>query len=213
MTMLYLHGFASSVASRKAVAFAEYFGARGVALDRLDLRRPSLEQLRLSAILDEVGRASAAAADPVLLVGSSLGGLAAARHAERDPRVRAQVLLAPAFQLVSRWRARLGAEAWAAWRASGWLAVHDHATGEEARVHAALADDIEAIDLEGTLPAFAIPTLILHGTRDDVVPIETSRHAAASAQVRLIELDDDHELTTSIPRLLAETDAFLAPWL
>jgi len=31
--------------------------------------------------------------------------------------------------------------------------------------------------------------------------------------VRLIELDDGHELAASLPRLLAEADAFLGPFL
>ncbi|MEZ4365929.1 MAG: YqiA/YcfP family alpha/beta fold hydrolase [Kofleriaceae bacterium] len=214
MTILYLHGFASSPGSRKAVAFAARFAALGHDVDRLELRRPSLAALRLSAILDEVARAAAAAPAPVVLIGSSLGGLAAARHTERDPRVVAQVLLAPAFQLVPRWRERLGPAAWQAWRDDGALEVHDYATGAPARVHAGFLDDAAAIDPEGTFPAFPVPTLILHGVGDDVVPIATSRQvAAAEPRVRLIELDDDHELGASIPRLLAEAEAFLAPWL
>jgi hypothetical protein len=31
--------------------------------------------------------------------------------------------------------------------------------------------------------------------------------------VRLVELDDGHDLLASLPRLLAEADDFLAPWL
>jgi hypothetical protein len=47
-----------------------------------------------------------------------------------------------------------------------------------------------------------------------VVSIDLSRALALGKRhVRLIELDDGHELTASLPRLLAEADRFLAPWL
>ena len=51
---LYLHGFASGPHSAKAIAFAEHFAQQGVGLDRLDLQVPSLEHLRLSAMIAEV---------------------------------------------------------------------------------------------------------------------------------------------------------------
>lgn len=47
------------------------------------------------------------------------------------------------------------------------------------------------------------PTSIIHGTRDDVVPIETSRaFAAANPGVELVEVDDDHRLEASLPRIV-----------
>src|SRR3954467_12421699 len=101
---LYLHGFASGPHSAKAVAFGKHYGGRGVGIDRLDLRVPSFEHLRLSAMLAAIGRAIGGPADRAVIFGSSLGGLAAARVAERDPRVTALILLAPAFRLTERWR-------------------------------------------------------------------------------------------------------------
>src|SRR5689334_15793915 len=105
MKILYLHGFASGPMSTKGVAFEKHFAARGIAIERMNLRVPSFERLRLSAMIDTV---SAALVDRTVLIGSSLGGLTAARVAERDPRVHAVILLAPAFQLVARWRGQLG---------------------------------------------------------------------------------------------------------
>ena len=63
-----------------------------------------------------------------MLIGSSLGGLTAARVAEGEPRVKALVLLAPAFQLVERWREALG-PAWDDWQRTGWREVTDYTTG------------------------------------------------------------------------------------
>ncbi len=90
---LYLHGFASGPRSTKGLAFAEHFASRGAAVERLDLRVPSFEHLRLSAMLDTAQRALGAGRDRAVVFGSSLGGLTAARLAERDPRVTGLVLL------------------------------------------------------------------------------------------------------------------------
>jgi pimeloyl-ACP methyl ester carboxylesterase len=208
---LYLHGFASGPRSTKGMAFAEHYASRGVTLERLDLRVPSFEHLRLSAMIEATRLAIGDDRDRAVLFGSSLGGLTATRVAERDPRVTGLVLLAPAFQLVARWREMLGA-GFDDWQRTGWREVLDYTTGQPARVDFGFAEDAEAIDTG--YPDVRVPTLILHGTRDDVVPIAHSRAFAADRpHVRLVELDDGHELVASLPRLLAETDAFLEPWL
>jgi len=198
--MLYLHGFASGPNSAKGVAFARRFPGT----QRLDLRVPSFEHLRLSAMIERVREAID---QPTAIIGSSLGGLTAARVAERDPRVTKLVLFAPAFQLVQRWRSQLATE-WDDWRRTGWREVHDFTTDQPARVDFGFVEDVEAIDVG--FPDVRVPTLILHGTRDDVVPIDHARRfAAGRANVRLIELDDTYELIASLPRLLDEAAAFL----
>jgi predicted esterase YcpF (UPF0227 family) len=175
MRCLYLHGFASGPESTKGVAFAEDFGRRGVEVERLDLRVPSLEHLRPSAIIDHVVEAIGDRG-PVVLIGSSLGGLTAARVAARSSSVRALVLLAPAFRLIERWRERLGEEAWQAWQRDGWLAIHDHATKREARVDFGFAADAMALDaMDGGWPPPVVPTWVAHGRGDDTVDIALSR--------------------------------------
>lgn len=211
-SFLYLHGFASSAASAKGRAFVAWGETRGIAVKPLDLRVPSLARLRFSAIRQAIGRAIDAEGGPrarVALVGSSLGGLAAARVAESDPRVAAVFAMAPAFGLVERWKERLGAEAWARWRSEGSLEVDDHATGGKARVEFGFVEELERED--AAPPDVRVPTCIVHGVRDDVVPVEHSRGwAAGKPHVRLVEVDDGHELVASLPRILLEADAFFA---
>jgi pimeloyl-ACP methyl ester carboxylesterase len=207
--LLYLHGFASGPRSAKGVAFAEHHAQHGRKVQLLDLRVPSLEHLRLSAMIAKVREAIGAPAERAILIGSSLGGSTAARVAESDPRVVALVLLAPAFQLVARWRERPG---WEDWQRTGWREIQDYTTGQPARIDFGFAEDAIAVDRG--LPDVRVPTLILHGVHDDTVPITGSRAFAAMAADRtLIELDDDHALTASLPRLLGESDRFVAPWL
>jgi pimeloyl-ACP methyl ester carboxylesterase len=208
---LYLHGFASSPSSTKARAFVAWGAARGLTIDALDLRVPSFERLRFSAIKARVRAALDAAGDPArtraVLIGSSLGGLTACRVAEEDPRVCAVLAMAPAFQLVPRWRARLGDVAWDAWRRDGWLEVDDHATKQKARVDFGFVEELVA--LERDLPDVRVPTLVVHGTGDDVVEIDRSREFAREQRhVRLVEVDDGHDLAASIPQILSEADAF-----
>lgn len=208
MRYLYLHGFASGPNSKKGVAFAKHFAALGVPIERLDLRVPSFEHLRLSAMIEAAGAAIGGPGERAVVFGSSLGGLTAARLAERDPRVAALVLLAPAFQLVERWREHLGAD-FDTWRRTGWREVHDYTTGGTSRIDFGFVEDAAAIDTG--YPDVRVPTIILHGLSDDVVPIERSRtFAAGRPHVRLLELPDGHELVASLPTLLTESERFLS---
>jgi pimeloyl-ACP methyl ester carboxylesterase len=213
--LLYLHGFASGPQSSKGLAFGEHFARLGLTIERLNLRLPSLENLRLSAGLAAARAAIGGARDRAVMIGSSLGGLTAALAAAADPRVCALVLMAPAFRMVERWKARLGEAALGRWRESGWLEVDDFATRSKSRVDFGFLEDAAAIEAAaGGMPDVRVPTLILHGRGDTVVDIATSRQfAAGKRHVRLVELDDGHELTASIPRLLDEAQHFLANFL
>jgi len=208
---LYLHGFASGPGSTKGVGFADDFAGRGLAVERLDLRVPSLEHLRLSRMIEHV-LTRVGDREPCVLIGSSLGGLTAARVAERSPQVKALVLMAPAFQLVPRWRERLGDEAWQAWASSGWLAIHDYAERRDSRVDFGFAQD--AIATDDGWPAAVVPTLIFHGTRDEAVDVELSRAwTVRNPDTSLVELDDDHQLVASLPAILPRAWEFLAPYV
>jgi pimeloyl-ACP methyl ester carboxylesterase len=204
---LYLHGFASGPASSKGRALAADFAVRGVDVELLDLRIPSLAHLRPSAMIEHV-LATIGERGPVVLVGSSLGGLTAARVAARSPAVEALVLLAPAFCFAERWRQRLGDD--------GWLEVQDHAEKRPAKVDFAFFEDALALDaLDGGRPPAEVPTWVAHGRADDVVDIERSRQWVASSggKASLLELDDDHQLLSSLPVILPRAWGFLAPWL
>lgn len=214
---LYLHGFASGPGSKKGVMLAAHYAERGVNLERLNLRLPSFEHLRVSAMLAAVrstmDESAAPQAERVVLFGSSLGGFVAAQVAARDPRVAALVLLAPAFHLVERWQQRLGAEGWQKWQESGWLETHDHTTGQLGRVDFDFVRDLSELDGQG-LPDVRVPTLILHGRQDEVVDIATSRRfVEGKRHMRLVELEDGHELASSLPRIQEEADAFLLPFI
>ncbi len=209
---LYLHGFASGPRSTKGVKLSERFAARGVALERLDLRVPSLERLDFAAMQRVVVGAIGGARDRAVVFGSSLGGLTAARVAENDARVCALVLLAPAFRLAERWRTRMTPDEWRAWETTGWLAIHDYAEDRAARVSFDFIRSLATLDTGW--PDVRVPTLIVHGTRDDTVDPQLSRDfARGKPWVHLVEVDDAHELAQSLARIGDEADNFLRGFL
>jgi pimeloyl-ACP methyl ester carboxylesterase len=210
---LYLHGFASHAGSTKGRAFSKWGDDRGLDVERLDLRVPSFEHLRLSAMKARVREAIGP--DPrarAVLIGSSLGALTALRVAEEDPRVCSVFCLAPAFRLADRWKSRLGDAGWERWRSEGSLEVDDYLTGGKSRVDFGFADELDRLD-EGW-PDVRVPVRIVHGLRDSVVPIELSRTwSAGKRHVKLVEVDDTHELVASIPLILQEAAEHLGWFL
>ena len=204
----YFHGFASSPGSRKGAALAAAFDRRGTPLLCPDLNVPSFALMTISRMLAAADALDAAGTGRWRIVGSSLGSYVAALWAGLHPdRVDRLVLLCPAFDMERRWPARLGEAAMERWRTTGWLPFPDH-TGTPTPVHLELFTDLGRHE---PVAGVACPTLIIHGTRDDLVPIDGSRrYAAAHPNVRLIEVDDDHLLTASTGRIVSETLAFFA---
>ncbi|HUH02563.1 MAG TPA: alpha/beta hydrolase [Kofleriaceae bacterium] len=55
------------------------------------------------------------------------------------------------------------------------------------------------------------PTTIIHGLRDQIVPVAVSRDfARANPTVRLIEVDDEHRLVEALPLIVDATRAMIA---
>ena len=124
----------------------------------------------------------------------------------------ALVLLAPAFRLAERWRTRMSAAEWRAWETSGWLDIHDYAEDRPTRVHFDFIRELDALD--GGWPDVRVPTLIVHGRGDDTVDPQLSRDfARGKSWVRLVEVDDGHELVRSLARIGDEAENFLRGFL
>ena len=205
----YIHGFASSPLSRKAVILAERFAEQGMFLHRPDLNRPSFAALTYTDALkqmDIMHEEHATAEDRWCLIGSSMGGYLSAFWAERYPeRVSRLLLLCPGFDLPRRWPLIHGESAMKRWKEEGALTLPD-AVGHPTPVHWGFFEDSQRYP---PFPSVSCPTVIVHGVNDTVVPIESSRQYVADyPQVTLIETDDDHSLTASIERIWQETQRF-----
>jgi|SRR5665213_528609 len=206
MNIVYLHGFASSPQSGKAQFFNAKFEALGIPIAIPQLDQGDFEHLTISGMLDVT--AAAVANRPTVLMGSSLGGFVAALFAARHPAlVQRLVLLAPALGFAERWKQRFTAEELAEWKRHGTKSFYHFAHKRDARLAYAFVED--ALHYEGE-PNITQPTLILHGTADNVVPVEVSRdYASRHANVTLKEFASGHELTDVTAALWQETAAFL----
>lgn len=189
---LYLHGFASSPRSLKAIELANRFAQRHIALHSPDLNQNDFTHLTLSRQIDQV-KALLPPREAVTIVGSSFGGLTAAWIAQQSPQVARLVLLAPAFGMLHHWLQKLDPQTLAQWRSGEPLLVHHYGENRSLPLDYQFVVDLERYD-ERQLKR-PIPTLILHGVNDDVIPIAASRsYAATRSWVELIELESDHAL-------------------
>lgn len=192
MLYVYLHGFASSPQSRKAQYLSDRFQSCQVPLVIPDLNQDDFFNLSLSRQLRQVAELLPPA-EPVTVIGSSFGGLTAAWLAEQHPQIERLVLLAPAFQFLQHWLPRLGEAQVTAWRDTGSMSVFHYSLEQQQALGYGFLEDMEGYADERLQRS--LPTLILHGVQDDVVPVQASRdYAATRPWVKLVELDSDHSL-------------------
>ncbi len=190
---IYLHGFASSPRSRKAQELHDRFAALNLTLHTPDLNQDDFTHLTLTRQIQQVG-AGFGPGQPVVLIGSSLGGLTAAWVAEQCLQVERIVLLAPAFEFLTHWLPKLGNQRLRAWQSGDPLMVYHYGAERLLPLSYEFVRDCDRYR-SSTLLQRPIPTLILHGIYDDVIPVQASRNYAQSRPwVELVELDSDHAL-------------------
>ena len=133
--------------------------------------------------------------EPVGLIGSSLGGQVALNYAHRYGGVAWLLLLAPA--LVYTPTHNLTPEELAGWQENGTRRLwHDGLNREIPLRYDFHLDRLTYAEP----PPPPVPTVIVHGVNDDVVPIGGSRNYAAAYPelVSLIEVDSDHRLNDQL---------------
>ncbi|HET9753559.1 MAG TPA: YqiA/YcfP family alpha/beta fold hydrolase [Myxococcales bacterium] len=207
MRFVWLHGFASGPTSSKGQFVRARLRERGDDLLLPDLNEPSFFDLTVTRML---GQLDALLSDggPVALFGSSLGGFTAATWAAAHPgRVRALVLLAPAFDLGPRWERRMGADA-ARWRAAGRFAFDHYARGGKHDLSIGFLDDARGYE---SFPLPRCPTLVIQGALDDVVDPSLAREFTRrmDGRAELLELPEGHELNADLPGLWNRIEPFL----
>ena len=203
--VLYLHGFASGPRSRKALYFAERLRALGFQVDIPDLAEGNFEGLTIGGQLRLVERL--AQNQPVVLIGSSLGGYVASLYAARHPEVELLILLAPAFHFIGLWESELTSQQMEAWRENGKMRVYHYGADREMSIGFQLLEDAKRFE---PFPDFRQPALIVHGNQDSSVPVQYSiDFAQAHANVQLVRVESGHELTDVLDRIWRESEKFL----
>jgi uncharacterized protein len=205
--VLYLHGFASSPASRKARFFAEKLAALGFAVEIPDLAEGDFKRLTITnqlALVERLGRG-----ERVIVIGSSLGGYLAALYAARHPEVDRLILLAPALRFHRLWTQEFGPERLRLWREKGSIPVFHYGSGSNQLIGYQLMEDACRFEPD---PEFTQPCLLFHGDQDPLVPIAQSvEFAAVHPNVHLVGLHSGHELTDVLDKIWEESEKFLTP--
>ena len=206
---LYLHGFASSPRSTKAQYLQRRMRSHRIELQVLDLNQGNFPQLTLTRQLQQVAAALPPAPTPVTLIGSSFGGLTAAWAAQQHWQIQRLILLAPAFQFLSHWLPKLGDEALQRWQTEQSREVYHYGEKRALPLHYGFVTDLQHYS-DRQLQR-SLPTLILHGRYDEVIPIQSSREFATTRPwVKLLELDSDHSLGTVLPEVWQQLCRFCA---
>lgn len=191
----------------KAQYLRDRFEQRQIPLTIPDLNQGDFFNLTLTRQLQQVATEFANHPTPITLIGSSLGGLAAAWLGETYPQVQRLVLLAPAFGFLPLWLDRLGELEVKQWGETGELLVYHY--GEQRSLplgYQFVTDTHQYQDQQLQRP---IPTLILHGKRDEIVPISHSYdYIEPRPWVKLRELDSDHGLTDVMEQIWVALEQF-----
>ena len=184
--MLFAHGFEGSPTGSKPTYMKEALG--------WDVTAPKMSELGWSiASQTEVLIRLLDKGDFDLVVGSSMGGLAAANASSMRPQAETRLLLiAPAFGLAENWEG-MEETGRSAWKSTG----ERRYTGYELDIVLPWEFMESAEKMSWPRPAHA--TAIIHGKYDEVVPISFSRKVAEGCEnVSLHETDDSHRMKESL---------------
>ena len=206
-TILYLHGFASSPAGRKIALLRQALPAREYRIIAPDLNRPSFEKLDFEAIV--AAALEAAEADPpTVVVGSSLGALAALEASHRGVGA-SLVLVAPALAFGRRWIDKLAP--------GDPIPFLHHGENREIPIHRRFFEQMASLSVDRDPPR-GLVTVVM-GVKDESVPFEgvyaTWRRWEASGGLekgsRFVAIPDgDHGLVDHVDRIAAEVRASAA---
>jgi pimeloyl-ACP methyl ester carboxylesterase len=207
---VYLHGFASSPKSEKAIFFADKLRGAGMDVTIPDLNEPTFLNLTFTRQLAHVESIAAEHAnEQLVLIGSSMGGLIATLAAQRLPNVVGLVLLAPGFGITTRWNQMPGRHELDEWKRSGWHDVFHYRWNSKVPLKYDFVEDANqypTVNLK-----VEVPTLVFHGVHDEVIPVAESRaFADHNAEfVEYCELDSDHDLLNVLNTMWDATEQFL----
>jgi predicted esterase YcpF (UPF0227 family) len=205
LQFIYLHGFASSPDSTKAKYLRECFAEIDIDLNIPDLNQGDFSHLTITRQLQQVEALFPPASTPVTLIGSSLGGLTAAWLGEKL-QVQRLILLAPAFGFLTHWLPHLG-DKLKQWQEQQYLMVYHY--GKKYSLPLSYEFVLDATQYKDEQLLRPVPTLILHGSQDDVIPIQASRNFAQQRPwVQLVSFDSDHALGDVLPEIWQTIQVF-----
>jgi pimeloyl-ACP methyl ester carboxylesterase len=189
------HGFMGFKDSWTNRSLSEGFARQGVATLRFDFfghgqSGGELKDLLLSSLIHQTQRAIAFLREEdftqIGVLGSSFGGLVALLTAAQTPSLAGLGLRCPVFDFPALLRERFGETAIALWRLLGRVPP----AFAPIPLHYRFYEDCLQHDARLAAQALAVPTVIVHGEIDDVIPLihieELAQHIKAPKSLHII---------------------------
>jgi dipeptidyl aminopeptidase/acylaminoacyl peptidase len=211
------HGMESNKESYKLVLLSQELARHGLLALRFDFAcagaAGKFEEITYSGEVDDLQAAFAFMRDrqagKIAILGSSMGGTVALLFAAQQAGVATVVTIAAPVH-PERFTSRLLTPAQAQeWRKTGHTFYHGQ------RINVSLLHDLEKLNVPAAARKISCPVLILHGDRDDVVPVEEAHelYGYLSGSKKLVILRGaDHRLSDPalLDRALREAVAWLS---
>jgi len=177
--LVFLHGFYSSPLSSKIQFLKKEIiesdiGSQIGKIIAVDLYpNPSdFEKMTVSSLLLRIDKQIKPLSNPIVLIGSSHGGLLARNYVDQYPkRVKGAVLFAPALKFYDTLKITHSDE-WNEWRDHGHITVFHGAYQKDVKWSWEYIKDL--IQYSNKQSRLQIPILLIHGKKDSVIPFNHS---------------------------------------
>ena len=178
LCVILCHGFLSDKHSRTNRRLTELLIPQGIATLRFDWRgmgdtKEYFSTLSLKRCKEQLDSAFHLLRERGMtrlgLIGSSFGGLLAILSAPKEPNLKALGLKCPVIDFPETLRLEFGAEAMERWKATNHIPniVDD---GSPVPLHYSFYEECLTYDVDATLSHIHMPTLVVHGDRDELIP-------------------------------------------
>ena len=180
------HGFSTSKAGRTYTRLEKIFNQRSFSTFRFDFfghgeSEGEFSEITISEAVDGVRSAIRFVKDAgytrLGLVGSSFGGFASILTAGQSDDLFVLALKSPVSDYLGLLIARDRDTDIETWRRKGFITI-EGTDGRSLRLNYSFFADAEGINGYAVAENIKVPTLIVHGDRDETVPLEQSRKAA-----------------------------------
>jgi dipeptidyl aminopeptidase/acylaminoacyl peptidase len=196
------HGFSTSKEGRTYVRLEEILNDKGISTFRFDFfghgeSEGKFEEITTLEAVDDIQNAirflKESGYKKIGLIGSSFGGMASIIEAGKTSDLYALALKSPVSDYLGLLHTRIDRQEIKKWKEKGMIDI----TGVEGETHKigySFYEEAEKIKAYEAAQKIKIPTLIVHGDKDETVPIEQSKKTASLIENCRLEIIDggDH---------------------
>ena len=195
------HGFSTSKDSQTYVRLEKILNERGISTFRFDFfghgeSEGKFEEITVSEAADDIQNAikllKESGYKKIGLVGSSFGGMASLIIASKTDELYVVALKSPVSDYMGLIIARANQGEIKTWKKKGFIDITG-AHGEKLKLNYSFFEDSQKLNGFKSAQKIKIPTLIVHGNKDETVPIEQSKkttHLIENCRLEIIEGGD-----------------------